>query len=98
MKVFLPLIAAGLLTACMTPYPGGTPYPGARLSGASVSGNPHPRGSEAFCRNYARQTASNQYEGNRDSGDGFGSDMFAAQQARDAGALAYDRCRAGRTG
>ena len=93
MKLVLPFLAATLLTACTTPYPNGSP-----IFGARVSGNPHPRGSEEFCRNYARQTAGNEYEGNRDSDDSFGSNMFARERARQAGDRAYDRCRAGRTG
>ena len=93
MKVLLPLLATLLLAGCNTPYPNGSPIYGAR-----VSGNPAPRGSDAFCRNYARQTAGNQYEGNRDSDDSFGSNMFEAQRAKRAGDQAYARCRAGRTG
>lgn len=92
MKLLLPLLAAAMLAGCTTPYPNGAPF-----YGAEVSGNAHPRGSEGFCRTYARQTAGNAYEGNRDSEDGFGRDLFTAEQARQAGERAYARCRAGRT-
>jgi hypothetical protein len=90
MKIHYPLLAALLLAGCTTPYPNGSPIYGAR-----VSGNPEPRGSDAFCRNYARQTAGNQYEGNRDED---GGNFFEAERARRAGDRAYERCRAGRTG
>lgn len=92
-----PLLAILVLAGCSpqteTRFPDVSP-----IAGARVSANAQPRGSEAFCRTYARQTAGNQYEGNRDSGDSFGSDLGALQQAERAGDVAYRRCLAGRTG
>ena len=88
--------AACALSACQdsAPYPNPSPIYGAR-----VSANPHSRGSEAFCREYARQTAGNSYENNVDRGeDSFGVRVFTEQQARRQGDDAYRRCRAGRTG
>jgi hypothetical protein len=93
MKILLPLLAAAVLAGCNTPYPNGSP-----IVGAEVSANPNRRGSEAFCRDYARQTAGNRYESDRDSGDSFGSNAMARQQALRAGDAAYERCRRGRTG
>ena len=102
MRRLAPLLAASLLATLVlagcspqteTRFPDVSPIIGAR-----ISANPHPRGTEAFCRTYARQTAGNQYEGNRDSDDSFGSNMFEAQRAKRAGDQAYARCRAGRTG
>ena len=87
------LVLAGCSPQTETRFPDVSPIIGAR-----ISANPHPRGTEAFCRTYARQTAGNQYEGNRDSGDSLGSDMAALQQAEMAGDAAYRRCLAGRTG
>lgn len=76
-----------------TPYPNGSPIVGAR-----VSANENPRGSDAFCRQYARQTAGNSYENRIDRGeDGFGVRALTRQRALDQGEAAYRRCRAGRT-
>ena len=97
MRHFAPIILLALLTGCTgdgsTRYPNTSPIYGAR-----VSANSNPRGSEAFCRDYARQTAGNQYEGNRDSGDSIGANLFAREQAKAAGERAYRRCLSGRRG
>ena len=76
-----------------TPYPNLSP-----IAGAQVSANPNPPGSEAFCRQYARQTAANQYENLVDRGeDGFGVRALNRQSASRNGERAYRRCLAGRT-
>ncbi len=76
-----------------TPYPNLSP-----IAGARVSANPNPPGSEAFCRQYARQTAANQYEGQVDRREnGFGVRALTAQSAEADGERAYRRCLAGRT-
>ena len=88
------------LPAPFPPARNSAPYPNpSPIYGARVSANPHPRGSEGFCREYARQTAGNSYENNVDRGeDSFGVRVFTEQRARDEGDAAYRRCRAGRTG
>lgn len=93
MRVLALILAALLPAGCTTPYPDGTP-----IHGATVDANRAPRGSERFCRTYARQTAANAFEANRDSADRLGVDLIEAQRARDEGVRAYARCRAGRTG
>lgn len=87
--VALPLAAlAGCNTA--TPYPNGTP-----ITGARISANPYERGSESFCRQYARQTAANEYEARIDrSEDSFGARAITEQYARRDGDRAYRRCLA----
>ncbi len=76
----------------------GTPYPNlSPIAGARVSANPNPRGTEAFCQQYGRQTAGNSYENRIDRDeDSIGADLLYRQQARDDGAAAYRRCLAGR--
>lgn len=97
MRSILPCLLVALLAGCTNTVPDGTRYPSASpIYGARVSANPAPRGSEAFCRNYARQTAGNQYEGSRDSGDSIGSNLMARRQAEMAGERAYQRCLSGR--
>ncbi len=88
-------VAFATLAGCQetTPYPNYNPIYGAR-----VSANPNPRGTAAFCRTYARQTAGNDYFDNRDSGEGIGYDLIQQQRARESGRRAYQRCLAGRTG
>ena len=95
MRRFTPLLLIVSLAGCTSD--GATRFPNTSpIYGARVSANPAPRGSEAFCRNYARQTAGNQFEGNRDSRDGIGSNLFARRQAELAGERAYRRCLSGR--
>ncbi|BDA87136.1 hypothetical protein Sa4125_46780 [Aureimonas sp. SA4125] len=92
-----PLLVLSLLAGCTSGGTDGTRYPSASpIYGARVSANPEARGSEAFCRTYARQTAGNQYEGSRDSGEGFSSNAAARRQAELAGERAYRRCLSGR--
>ena len=95
MRRFAPIVLLVLLAGCTgdgtTRYPDPSPIYGAR-----VSANREARGSEAFCQNYGRQTAGNEFEGNRDSGDGIGGDLIARRQAEDAGKRAYRRCLSGR--
>lgn len=95
MKTGISLLALVLVAGCntSTPFPSPSPFPG-----ASVSANPYPRGSERFCREYALQTAANQYENQTDSGDDFGASGIARRSAELSGDRAYERCRAGRTG
>ncbi|MBB4002540.1 MAG: hypothetical protein V7704_19865 [Aurantimonas endophytica] len=77
-----------------TPYPNLSP-----IAGARVSANPNERGTPAFCRQYARQTAGNQYENLVDRGeDGFGVRALQRQSAIADGDRAYRNCLAGRTG
>ncbi|MEF2070163.1 hypothetical protein [Consotaella aegiceratis] len=92
--------SAAAFLACLTvagctaisPVPD-TPYPG-----TPVSANPKPRGTEAFCRTYARQTASNAYEDRVDTDeDSWVVRQGTAEQARRTGDEAYRRCLAGRT-
>lgn len=94
MKTAASLLVLLLVAGCntSTPFPDRSPIYGAR-----VSANPNSRGSERFCREYARQTAGNQYEGLADAGEGFGSNSIARRRAEAAGGRAYERCRAGRT-
>ncbi len=89
------LVVLAALAGCQetTPYPNYNP-----ISGASVSANPNRPGTAAFCRTYARQTAGNDYFGNRDNGEGIGYDLIQQQRARETGLRAYRRCLAGRTG
>lgn len=94
MKILLAMAAAFALAACTTPYPNADPFYG---FGATVDANRAPRGSPAFCENYARQSAANFYEANRDSDDSFGSSGFTYRQAELSGNQAYRRCLAGRT-
>lgn len=69
------------------PYANSTPFPG-----ASISANPHPRGSQAYCRTYARQTAANAYDAQVDRSEGFGSRFLTENSARRDGEDAYQRC------
>lgn len=92
MKTIAALSVLLLAAGCTTPYPERIP-----VEGATVSANPNPRGSDAFCREYARQTTANQYEGQTDAGEGFGSSSLELRRAELAGDRAYERCRAGRT-
>ncbi|MCQ0989479.1 hypothetical protein [Jiella marina] len=87
--VALPLAAlAGCNTA--TPYPNGSP-----IAGARVSANPYQPGTDRYCREYARQTAANDYQGRVDrSEDSFGARAIKAQSARRDGGRAYRRCLA----
>ncbi|UIJ71478.1 hypothetical protein [Aurantimonas sp. HBX-1] len=84
------------LAGCNT----GTPYPNlSPIAGAQVSANPNPRGSEAYCRQYARQTAANQYENLVDRGeDEFGARALKRQSALADGDRAYQRCLTRGTG
>lgn len=93
MKTIAGLLALLALCGCNAAYPYDTPF-----SGTSPGANPHRRGTPEFCDQYGRQSAANDYELNRDSGDSIGSNMIASQQARVRGGAAYDRCLAGRTG
>lgn len=52
--------------------------------------------SEAFCRNYARQTARNTAENLYDPEDGIGASVLAEQDADRAYDEALRRCRSGR--
>ncbi|MER0239523.1 hypothetical protein [Fulvimarina sp. MAC8] len=80
------LALAGCNTA--TPYPLENP-----IRGAAVSANPYRPGTPEYCRQYARQTAANAYEGRVDRGeDGFGVRALTEQDARRDGARAYERC------
>ncbi|RFC63583.1 hypothetical protein DYI37_11275 [Fulvimarina endophytica] len=87
----LALLALGGCNSA-APYPLGSPIEGAR-----ISANPYPPGSPEFCRQYARQSAANQYETIVDRGeDGFGMRALKEHQARRDGARAYRRCIEGR--
>ncbi|WP_102961065.1 hypothetical protein [Mangrovicella endophytica] len=91
------VVAAGcaLLAGCnTTPYPNGTP-----IRGADLSANRHAGSRDDFCRNYARQTAANDYENRVDRGeDGFGERAIHRNQALRQGDRAYQRCIEGRRG
>lgn len=91
------IVCLGLLTG-VAGCTGSTPYPNlSPIAGARVSANPHPRGTEAFCQQYGRQTAGNSYENRIDRDeDSISADLLYRQQARDDGAAAYRRCLAGR--
>lgn len=55
--------------------------------------NTAPRGSQAFCEQYGRQTAANRI---MDSGnDGSGPNGFDVARARSAGRTAFNRCLSG---
>lgn len=96
MKAMLAVIGlATLLCGCTgtTPYPNYNP-----IIGAEVSANERPQGSEAFCRQYARQTAGNAYSNRIDrSEDSFGVGQITRLRAEEAGRRAYRRCLSGRT-
>lgn len=95
----LGMLATPLLVALLAGCNAATPYPNTDnpIRGARVSANPHPAGSDAYCRTYARQTAANAYEGRIDrSEDGFGVRRITEDFARRDGTRAYQRCRAGR--
>ncbi|NDW05821.1 hypothetical protein [Jiella pacifica] len=89
--VLVLVFAAALpLAGCnaSAPYPNGSPFVGAR-----VSANPYRQGTPEFCRQYARQTAANTYEGRIDRGeDGFGVRALTRQSAARDGERAYRRC------
>ncbi|MEX6507385.1 hypothetical protein [Jiella sp. M17.18] len=91
------LAACGLLLAGLAGCQSDAPYAnGSPFYDATISANPYPRGSEAFCQQYARQTAANYYDGQSDPGDSFGAQVFTEQRARTQGDAAYRRCRARR--
>jgi hypothetical protein len=92
MKRLASLALLAVLAGCNSPYPNGTP-----IAGAEVGANPYRRGTPAFCDQYGRQTAANDYETARDSEDSIGANLISAQQARVRGEAAYRRCLAGRT-
>ena len=84
------LLAVASLSACQAsaPYPNGTPFPGAQ-----VSANPYRPGTPEFCRQYARQTAANDYESRIDrSEDGFGARAISRDISRRDGRRAFRRC------
>ncbi|MCB8838680.1 hypothetical protein [Aurantimonas sp. VKM B-3413] len=83
------LASAAGLAGCQAnaPFPNGSPF------GTTISANRHPRGSEAYCRQYANQTAGNAYENQVDrSEDGFGVRFLTEKSAQRRGAEAYRRC------
>lgn len=83
----------GILSGCTTPYPNYNP-----ITGAEVSANSRPQGTDAYCRQYARQTAGNAYDNRIDrSEDSFGAAAITRQRAIEAGERAYERCLSGRT-
>lgn len=97
MKSIIPAVALLAFAGCTTPYPP-TGDLDALSVGGTVSANPYPRGSDAFCQDYAQKTARNRYESSVDRGDdGFGARGLARVEAEREGGRAYQRCRAGRT-
>ncbi|MEN3792738.1 hypothetical protein [Fulvimarina sp. MAC3] len=88
--LFLAPIGLLMLAGCNT----ATPYPIANpIHGARVSANPYQPGTPEFCRQYARQTAANEYENRVDrSEDSYGARALTEIDARRDGARAYERC------
>ena len=80
---------AGCTAGTQTRYPDITPFPN-----TYASANREPRGSDAFCRTYGRQSAANRLKSLET--DGRGPSGIAVQQARREGDRAYARCRSGR--
>jgi hypothetical protein len=93
MKIIAGLLALLALGGCNSTYPHSTPF-----AGTSPAANPAPRGTPAFCDQYGRQTAANDYGTNRDPEDGFGSNAMAEERARQRGEDATRRCLSGRRG
>lgn len=91
MKIIAGLLVLLAVGGCTSTYPYGTPY-----AGTSPGANPYKRGTPEFCDQYGRQTAANDYEANRDTDDGFGSNGIAEARARQRGAEAARRCLSGR--
>ena len=65
----------------------------AGCTSAQSTANTAPRGSQAFCEQYGRQTAANRVMESGD--DGKGPNGFDIARARTAGRLAFSRCLTG---
>jgi hypothetical protein len=68
--------------------------PHAPFPGATISANRAAPGSEAFCQQFASQSAANRYEDERDTDSGSG---FARAIGEAEGRRAYQGCKAGDT-